>query len=168
MDYFVVNVSSPNTPGLRDLQTTESLKKIFIPLLEFNSKQTQKKPVLLKIAPDLDLQDVDDIVDLSIELGIDGLIVSNTTISRDGLQTNTGVVHSIGTGGLSGKPLMEKSNNLLRSIHNRAGEKLLLIGSGGIFTKEDAKTKMESGAKLIQVWTGFVYEGPSIVKKIMS
>lgn len=166
VDYFVVNVSSPNTPGLRALQDADSLRNIFNALQEHNRLQEKQKPVLLKIAPDLVFEQVDDIIALTSEVKIDGLIVANTSISRDGLRTAAGRVAEIGAGGLSGKPIRAKSTEMLGYIHDRAKNRLPLIGSGGIFSGADAKEKMAEGASLVQVWTGFVYEGPLIVKKI--
>lgn len=166
VDYFAVNVSSPNTPGLRELQTKEQLRNIFIPLMQFRAKQAVSKPILLKIAPDLAFEDVDDILDLVQEIQIDGLIVSNTTIDRSNLNTKQEVVDKIGNGGLSGAPLLQKSNSLLKYIHQKNKTNTLLIGSGGIINATDAKEKMESGAKLLQIWTGFIYSGPSLIKQI--
>jgi len=166
VDYFVVNVSSPNTPGLRALQDADSLRHIFTSLQEHNRLQEKQKPVLLKIAPDLGFEQVDEIIALAHDIQIDGLIVANTSISRDGLSTAAGRVAEIGAGGLSGKPIQHKSTEMLGYIHERAKNRLPLIGSGGVFTGADAREKMSAGASLVQVWTGFVYEGPLIVKKI--
>lgn len=164
VDYFVVNVSSPNTPGLRALQEKDSLSKIFSVLQNDNHAQ---KPILLKIAPDLTSEQVDDIIDLWKEIHLDGLIVSNTTIDRSNLRTEKTMVDKIGMGGLSGKPVMDKSTALLTYIHEKTNGKLFIIGSGGIFNATDAMDKMQAGASLIQVWTGFIYEGPAIVKNIV-
>jgi len=166
VDYFVVNVSSPNTPGLRELQEKESLRKIFLVLHQRNKELQNPKPVLLKIAPDLSREQVDDVIDLAIEINLDGLIVSNTTISREQLKTNAAEINSIGAGGLSGQPVKEKSTALIAYIHQKTAGKLSIIGSGGIFTGADAKEKIDAGASLVQVWTGFIYEGPAIVKRI--
>lgn len=167
VDYFVVNVSSPNTPGLRELQEKESLHKILTYLQMLNRRRDKPKPLLLKIAPDLTEGQLHDIADLAMEIKLDGLVVSNTTISREGLITNQERVEKIGAGGLSGKPVQEISNRVLRSIREKTNETIPLIGSGGIFTGDDALEKIRAGANLIQVWTGFVYEGPAIVKKIV-
>lgn len=164
--YFVVNVSSPNTPGLRALQEKDSLKNIFEILQNHN--QPKAKPILLKIAPDLTHEQIDDIIQLSKEIKIDGLIVSNTTIERSGLLTEKTIVENIGAGGLSGLPLTTKSTELIKYISSKTNGELFIIGSGGIFNSNDANEKINSGASLIQVWTGFIYEGPSIVKKICS
>ena len=166
VDYFVVNVSSPNTPGLRELQEKDSLKIIFQHLQQENTLHQKPKPILLKIAPDLTNEQLDEIISLTEEVSINGLIISNTTIDRAGLQTSNTTVSAIGAGGLSGLPVQKKSNEVLRYIAQRTKGKMLLIGSGGIFTGADAQLKMDAGAQLIQVWTGFVYEGPAIVKKI--
>jgi len=164
VDYFVVNVSSPNTPGLRELQEKESLRKIFSELQNLNK---YNKPILLKIAPDLETAALDDIIALTQEVKIDGLVSSNTTIDRSVLNTvNTEKANTIGAGGLSGAPLLEKSNQVLSYLYNGIGNRLPIIASGGIFKGTDAQSKMDKGASLVQIWTGFIYEGPSIVKNI--
>jgi dihydroorotate dehydrogenase len=167
VDYFVVNVSSPNTPGLRALQDKDSLRTIFSTLNKHNATKENPKPILLKIAPDLESEQVNDIVDLFEEVRIDGLIISNTTISRSGLHTPESEVESIGAGGLSGKPVKEKSTLLIQHI-KRISPNVFIIGSGGIFDGKDAKEKINAGSTLIQVWTGFIYTGPGIVKKIIN
>jgi dihydroorotate dehydrogenase len=166
VDYFVVNVSSPNTPGLRELQEKESLRKILLHLQMINNGKAVSKPILLKIAPDLTKEQVDDVIDLALEIKLDGLVVANTTIRREHLQTPGDQLQNIGAGGLSGKPLEERSTELVRYIADKTGSQLPLIASGGIFTSEDAAKKLQVGASLVQVWTGFIYEGPAIVKKI--
>jgi dihydroorotate dehydrogenase len=166
VDYFVVNVSSPNTPGLRELQEKPALMKICSALQEINNGKAKPKPILLKIAPDLENEQLLDICALSNEMKLDGLVATNTTISRSGLITTPEAVSKIGAGGLSGKPVRKRSTEVLRFLHEHTGGSIPLIGSGGIFTAEDAKEKFMAGAKLVQVWTGFVYEGPAIVKKI--
>ena len=166
VDYFVVNVSSPNTPGLRALQEKDSLRKILVNLQNINKTQTSPKPILLKIAPDLTIEQVDDVIDLAVEINLDGLVATNTTISREGLRTAKNVIDTIGAGGLSGKPVTKKSTEIIQHIAQRTKGALPLIASGGIFNAQDAKAKMATGAQLIQVWTGFIYEGPGIVKKI--
>jgi dihydroorotate dehydrogenase len=167
VDYFVVNVSSPNTPGLRELQEKESLRKILTTLQQINQSKEIKKPLLLKIAPDLSEAQVQDVIELALEIQLDGLVVSNTTIERKNLISDPATIEHIGAGGLSGKPLQTKSNEWIRFIYEKSEGKIPIIGSGGIFTAEDAKLKLQMGASLIQVWTGFVYEGPAIVKKIV-
>ncbi len=164
VDYFVVNVSSPNTPGLRELQEKESLRKIFSELQNLNKNN---KPILLKIAPDLALSALDDIIELTAEIKIDGMVATNTTIDRSLLTgLNIERAKKIGTGGLSGKPLLEKSTQVLQYLHKGIAGRIPIIASGGIFTGEDAQAKIAAGASLVQVWTGFIYEGPTIVKNI--
>lgn len=165
VDYFVVNVSSPNTPGLRELQEKEALRKIFSELQNINKNN---KPILLKIAPDLETSALDDIIALTAEVKIDGLVSSNTTLDRSLLNPmNTERAKIIGPGGLSGQPLLSKSNEVLAYLYQGIGDKLPIIASGGIFKPADAKAKLEAGASLVQVWTGFIYEGPAIVKNIL-
>ncbi len=166
VDYFVVNVSSPNTPGLRELQDKESLRKILSHLQTINRTQTNSKPLLLKIAPDLTLEQLDDVIDLALEIKLDGIVATNTTISRVQLQTTNHKLQTIGAGGLSGLPLKHRSTEIVRHICERTNGKMPVIASGGIFTGADAKEKIDAGASLVQVWTGFIYKGPAIVKKI--
>ena len=165
VDYFVVNVSSPNTPGLRELQEKEALRKIFSELQLINQNN---KPILLKIAPDLAISALDDIIALTSEVKIDGLVSSNTTLDRSLLNEDNSIrAKEIGAGGLSGQPLLTKSNQVLEYLYNGIGNRLPIIASGGIFKPADAKAKMDAGASLVQVWTGFIYEGPGIVKNIL-
>jgi dihydroorotate dehydrogenase len=166
VDYFVVNVSSPNTPGLRELQEKDSLTKILSNLQDINQSMTNPKPLLLKIAPDLSKAQLDDIVSLSFETKLSGLVATNTTISRTDLKTETAIVEEIGAGGLSGKPVTTRATEVVQYIHQQTNAQIPIIASGGIFTGEDAKEKLNAGASLIQVWTGFIYEGPAIVKNI--
>jgi dihydroorotate dehydrogenase len=166
VDYFVVNVSSPNTPGLRELQEKESLRKILTQLQLQNITFEIKKPILLKIAPDLTIEQLDDVIALAIEIKLDGLVASNTTISREHLITEKSIVNKIGPGGLSGLPLRQRSTEIVHYIHQKTNGRIPVIASGGIFTCSDAKEKLTAGATLVQVWTGFVYEGPSVVKNI--
>ncbi|MBN8854826.1 MAG: dihydroorotate dehydrogenase (quinone) [Sphingobacteriales bacterium 50-39] len=171
VDYFVVNVSSPNTPGLRALQEKDALRNILTRLQALNTELAatagiRPRPLLLKIAPDLTVQQIDDVVDLAMEIRLDGLVATNTTISRENLITPTHRLEAIGAGGLSGAPLKERSSEVVRYIHQRTGGALPLIASGGIFTAEDGREKMAAGGSLIQVWTGFIYEGPFIVRRI--
>ncbi|HEY4154996.1 MAG TPA: quinone-dependent dihydroorotate dehydrogenase [Puia sp.] len=167
VDYFVVNVSSPNTPGLRELQEKESLRKILGTLQQCEPQRKTPKPILLKLAPDLPLEQLGEVLDLLMEIGLDGLVISNTSTSREGLVSSTGFLDRIGQGGLSGKPLQKKSTSLIRYISARTREQLPVIASGGIFNPADALEKLNSGAGLVQVWTGFIYEGPAIAKKIL-
>ena len=167
VDYFVVNVSSPNTPGLRELQEKDSLRKILSHLQTINKQKAVPKPILLKIAPDLTESQIDDVIDLAMEINLDGLVSNNTTINRSGLTTSATQLELIGAGGLSGKPLLHQSNEVLRYIYSKTKGTIPVFASGGVFTAEDANQKLEIGAPLIQVWTGFIYVGPAIVKKIM-
>lgn len=166
VDFFVVNVSSPNTPGLRELQEKDSLKKILAHLQSLNSNFEIQRPILLKIAPDLSWQQIDDVIDLAKEINLDGLVATNTTISREKLQTANHKLQTIGAGGLSGKPLQNRSTEIIQYINNKTGGSIPIIASGGIFNGNDAKEKMSAGAKLVEVWTGFIYEGPMIAKRI--
>ncbi len=166
-DYFVVNVSSPNTPGLRELQEKDALRKIFGELQHINHGLFQKKPMLLKIAPDLTNAQLDDIVSLAFEMQLDGLVATNTTISRDHLTlTSKQQVQQIGVGGLSGKPLAARATAVVQYLAAHAGGQIPIIASGGIFTGKDAADKLQAGAALVQVWTGFIYKGPAIVSNI--
>ena len=166
VDYFVVNVSSPNTPGLRELQEKESLRKILTNLQAINKGFSQQKPLLLKIAPDLTQEQIDDVIDLALEIKLDGLVATNTTISREKLQTTNSKLQTIGAGGLSGLPLKQRSTEIVKYICSKTNGKIPVIASGGVFTGTDAKEKINAGASLVQVWTGFIYEGPGIVKQI--
>ncbi|MBS1730573.1 MAG: quinone-dependent dihydroorotate dehydrogenase [Bacteroidetes bacterium] len=167
VDYFTVNVSSPNTPGLRELQEKNVLKNILENLQKINLAKETPKPILLKIAPDLSQEQLNDIIELAIEVNLAGLVISNTTISRDGLSTPMNELNKMGNGGLSGKPVQKKSTEMLQYFHDKTGGAIPLIASGGIFTGLDASEKFQKGASLVQVWTGFIYEGPTIVKKIL-
>ena len=167
VDYFVVNVSSPNTPGLRALQDKDALLKILGVLQENNHSRPHPKPLLLKIAPDLTDEQLHDIAEITRIVKLDGIVSSNTTISRDNLSiTSKNSADKIGMGGLSGLPLQDLSNTVLKKLHQLTGNHIPIIGSGGIYTGKDAKEKMNAGASLVQVWTGFIYEGPGIVKNI--
>ncbi len=166
VDYFVINVSSPNTPGLRELQQKDSLKKILTHLQSLNKEKQTQKPLLLKISPDLSMQELDDIIDLAQEIKLDGFVAVNTTISRDALLTAKDTINAMGDGGVSGKILSVKSTFITGYIFKKTNGNIPVISSGGIFTAEDAKEKFNAGASLVQVWTGFIYEGPSIVKNL--
>jgi len=156
-DYLVVNVSSPNTPGLRDLQSTGRLKVL---LEAVRDALEVSVPLLVKIAPDLADADVDAIADLAVLLGLDGIVATNTTISRDGLTSPAAEVAAAGAGGLSGPPLRERSLAVLRRLRERVGDQLVLIAAGGIETADDAWERLAAGATLVQAYTGFVYGGP--------
>jgi len=164
VDYFVVNVSSPNTPGLRDLQEKEPLMNILNALQQRNRKGDRSRPILLKIAPDLSDSQLDDIIDIVRETGIAGIIATNTTISRDGLQSRAALKHQ--AGGLSGKPLTKRATEVICYLAQKSGHAFPIIGVGGIHAPEDAVEKLNAGASLIQLYTGFIYEGPALVKNI--
>ncbi len=161
-DYVVVNVSSPNTPGLRDLQAAERLKPVLVAVRAALDAASpgRRVPLLVKIAPDLADADVDAVADLALELGLDGIIATNTTVSRDGLASPAAEVAAAGAGGLSGPPLRARSLEVLARLHARAGDRLVLIGAGGIETPQDAWDRLRAGATLVQAYTGFVYGGP--------
>lgn len=169
VDYFVVNVSSPNTPGLRELQEKDALSKILSHLQSINNLKPERKPLLLKIAPDLTQTQLDDIIELAKEVKLDGLVATNTTIDRTSLSAASGkAAEQMGAGGLSGAPLRIRSTEVVKYIAEKTGGQLPVIASGGIFTAADAKEKLDAGAVLVQVWTGFIYEGPATAKKICS
>jgi dihydroorotate dehydrogenase len=166
VDYFAVNVSSPNTPGLRALQEKEPLLQLLNALQAANNKKHKRKPILLKIAPDLTDEQLNDIIDIVRESKIDGVIATNTTIARAPLSTASQEVESIGAGGLSGKPLAKRSTEVIRYLKEKSHNAFPIIGVGGIHTAEDAIEKLQAGADLVQVYTGFIYEGPGIARKI--
>jgi len=162
VDYFVVNVSSPNTPNLRELQEKEPLTKLLQELQNSNIKKEKPKPILLKIAPDLTDEQLLDIIDIIQKTKIGGVIATNTTISREGLQS----VNKSEVGGLSGKPLTKRSTEVIRFLSEKSNKAFPIIGVGGIHTPEDALEKLDAGASLIQLYTGFIYEGPGLIKAI--
>lgn len=166
VDYFAVNVSSPNTPNLRALQEKEPLTQLLQTLMDLNKTKAYEKPILLKIAPDLTDSQLDDIIDIIKETKLSGVIATNTTIDRSGLKTEQSVVDEIGAGGLSGKPLTSRSTEVIRYLHDRSNGAFPIIGVGGIHSAEDAMEKINAGATLVQVYSGFIYEGPVLVKKI--
>lgn len=166
VDYFVVNVSSPNTPGLRELQEKEPLKKLLNEVKALNRTKGKPKPILLKIAPDLNDAQLNDVVEILLETSTDGVIATNTTISREGLTTDKEYVSSIGNGGLSGRPLTNRSTEVISFLRGKLGKNYPIIGVGGIMSPEDALVKLKAGADLIQIYTGFIYEGPGFVKRI--
>ena len=164
VDYFVVNVSSPNTPGLRELQEKEPLKNILNTLQQRNLKNGISRPILLKIAPDLTDSQLDDIVEIVQDTKIAGVIATNTTISREGLQSETHLKTE--TGGLSGKPLTNRSTQVIKYLSDHSNKSFVIIGVGGIHSPQDAIDKLKAGASLIQLYTGFIYEGPDLIGRI--
>jgi dihydroorotate dehydrogenase len=164
VDYFVVNVSSPNTPGLRELQDKAPLLELLSTLQSLNAKKESPKPIALKIAPDLTDSQLDDIVDIVQESGIAGVIATNTTISREGLSSPKSLTEQ--TGGLSGEPVKARSTEVIKYLHTKSKGAFPIIGVGGISSAKDALEKLEAGASLVQVYTGFIYEGPALVKRI--
>ncbi len=167
VDYFVINVSCPNIGDISKLQDQETLEIILGRLSQLRMEKTLYKPILLKISPDLNFKQIDETISIIQRIGIDGIVAVNTTITREGLITSESRVKAIGKGGLSGAPLREKSNAIIRYIKEKTEGRLPVIGSGGVMTVKDAIEKLEAGADLIQVYTGFVYEGPGFVKKIL-
>ncbi|GAA1907881.1 quinone-dependent dihydroorotate dehydrogenase [Streptantibioticus ferralitis] len=161
-DYLVVNVSSPNTPGLRNLQAVEHLRPLLTAVREAADRTVtdRRVPLLVKIAPDLADDDIDAVADLAVELGLDGIIATNTTIARDGLVTDSAEVEAIGAGGLSGAPLKARSLQVLRRLYARVGDRITLVGVGGIETADDAWERILAGASLIQGYSAFIYQGP--------
>jgi dihydroorotate dehydrogenase len=167
-DYLVVNVSSPNTPGLRSLQSVAKLRPILRATREAcdAASPMRKVPLLVKIAPDLADEDIDSVADLATELGLDGIIATNTTIRRDGLATDPATITALGAGGVSGAPLKARSLEVLRRLRRRLGAAMVLISVGGIETSGDVRERLDAGATLVQAYTGFVYGGPLWVSKI--
>lgn len=166
VDYFVVNVSSPNTPELRALQEKEPLQFLLNGLKKENEQKSKPKPILLKIAPDLRIEELDDIIFSIIETKIDGVIATNTTVDRGNLSTNWQKINEIGAGGLSGAPLTKRSTEVIKYLREKLGKDFPIIGVGGIMTAEDALEKLDAGADLVQIYTGFVYEGPKLIHNI--
>lgn len=166
VDYFAVNISSPNTPNLRELQDKEPLRNLLETLRIINGEMAKPKPILLKIAPDLSNDQLDDIIDIVTETKTSGIIATNTTISREGIHYSKEEIENFGAGGLSGKPLKNRSTEVIRYIVEKTNSKIPVIGVGGIMTPEDALEKLDAGASLVQLYTGFIYEGPSLIKRI--
>ena len=162
VDYFAVNISSPNTRGLREFHDKELLKPLLEKLVNQNNKMTSRKPLLLKISPDINDQQLDDVVQLVLELQIDGVIATNTTLSREGLLSK----YKKENGGLSGMKLNNRSNSIISILRKKLGKDFPIIGVGGIMSADDALEKIKCGADLIQLYTGFIYEGPSLIKRI--
>lgn len=166
VDYFVINVSSPNTPGLRSLQEKEPLLALLTELQSLNNQRQTPKPLLLKIAPDLTNSQLDEIIEIVTITKLAGIVATNTTISRDGLRSAAAVVDKCGIGGLSGQPLANRSTEIIRYLKSKSQDKFSIIGVGGIDSVKEASAKLEAGADLIQLYTGLIYEGPSLIKKI--
>jgi len=166
VDYFVVNVSSPNTPNLRELQDKEPLTALLNHLQAINASKSKRKPLLLKIAPDLSNSQLDDIIAIVAATKIDGIVATNTTIARESLSYPKAEVDAIGMGGLSGKPLSKRSTEVIAYLKTRSNNAFPVIGVGGIHSAEDALEKLKAGADLIQLYTGFIYEGPGLIKAI--
>ncbi len=166
VDYFVVNLSSPNTPGLRELQDKKPLRKILSGLIKYRKTKLIIRPILLKIAPDLTDEQIQDVVEITEELQIDGLIATNTTIARAPLSASKQEIENIGAGGLSGAPLKEKSNNVIRKIAQLSEGRIPIIGVGGVYDGETAQEKIDAGASLVQVYSGMIYQGPFLIKRI--
>ena len=166
VDYFVVNVSSPNTPGLRELQESTALTQILTHLQSLNRSKPIQKPIFLKIAPDLTTGQLDDIIHVVKFTGIKGVIATNTTISRENLISPEDKIIKIGDGGLSGRPLRNRSTEVIRYLAEKSNNAFTIIGSGGIHSPEDAIEKFNAGASLIQLYTGFIYEGPGLIRRI--
>lgn len=166
VDYFVVNVSSPNTPNLRQLQEKKPLIDLLQQVQERNLARTAPRPLLLKIAPDLTDSQLDDILDIARETKLSGLVSTNTTIGRENLSTGAARVAALGAGGLSGRPLRARATEVIRYLHQRSNGALPIIGSGGIHSAADAQEKLAAGAALVQLYTGFIYEGPALVGRI--
>lgn len=166
VDYFVVNVSSPNTPNLRALQEKEPLTQLLSLLQSENAKMQAKKPILLKIAPDLNSNELDDVIEVVQTCKLDGIVATNTTLDRSNLKASIEQTDAIGAGGVSGKPLTKKSTEIIRYIHQKTNGKIPIIGVGGIHSAQDAIDKLNAGASLVQLYTGFIYEGPALIKKI--
>ncbi len=166
VDYFVVNVSSPNTPNLRELQDKEPLTHLLNHLQKINNSKPKRKPLLLKIAPDLTNSQLDDIIDIVASTKIDGIVATNTTIAREPLSYSKTEIDAFGMGGLSGKPLTKRSTEVIAYLKTKSNNAFPVIGVGGIHSPEDAIEKIKAGADLIQLYTGFIYEGPGLIKKI--
>ncbi len=168
VDYFAVNLSSPNTPNLRELQEKKALEKILSELIKANKAKPKPKPILLKIAPDLTNGQLDDIIETVTKLKIDGIIATNTTIKRENISIGEKEIETLGAGGLSGKPLTERSTEIIKYLSKNTNGQIPIIASGGVMTPQDAATKLKAGASLVQVYTGFIYEGPGLIKKIVN
>ena len=167
VDYFTINVSSPNTPGLRQLQEQKYLPEILKGICDLNEKRTDHKVIFLKIAPDLTNEQLKEITDIVNESGIDGVVAANTTISRDNLKSNSRLINKCGEGGLSGSPVASRSTDIIALLSKQLNKDKIIMGVGGIMNAADALDKIEAGASMIQIYTGFIYEGPAVVKKML-
>ena len=166
VDYFVLNVSCPNVSNFTKLQDVAFLKTLIPKLKEINSKKTKPKPILIKISPDLSTEQLDETINLVLDQNLDGIIATNTTTSRKNLNTSSLRLNKIGNGGLSGLPLTNQSTEVIRYIAKKTNKKIPIIGVGGIMNENDAMEKLEAGASLLQIYTGFIYNGPSLIKNI--
>ncbi len=166
VDYFVVNVSCPNVSYLRELQDQDSLMEILGKIQQINLAKPRPKPILLKVSPDLNNQQLDEVIEIVKQTKIHGVVATNTTVSRENLITDEATIKKIANGGLSGKPITARSTEIIRYLAQKSGNAFPIVGVGGIFTAEDAIEKLDAGADLVQVYTGFIYEGPFIAKKI--
>ncbi len=167
VDFFIVNVSCPNIKDLSKLQNRDELKRILVNLIDFRAGMPEKRPILLKISPDLSFIQLDEVIEVVTETGIDGLVATNTSIKRTGLDCSDERLKEIGNGGLSGKPLSATSTAVIAYLRDKLGENYPIIGSGGIMSPDDAVEKINAGAKLIQLYTGFIYEGPGLLANIL-
>ncbi len=166
VDYFVLNVSCPNVGSHAKLEDVEYLRELITEVKKINESKSKKKPILLKIAPDLNNNQLDEIIELIAETKIDGIVVSNTSVNREGLKTSAEVLAQIGNGGLSGKPIRERSTKMIKYLSDKSNRAFPIIGVGGIHSAKDALEKLEAGASLVQLYTGFIYEGPELINEI--
>lgn len=166
VDYFALNVSCPNVSSHAKLEDVDYLKELITEVQKINNTKEMQRPILLKIAPDLNHTQLDEIIELIAETKIDGVIVSNTSINRDGLKTSNEILEKIGNGGLSGKPIRERSTTMIKYLSEKSGKAFPIIGVGGIHSAEDALEKLNAGACLVQIYTGFIYEGPGLINDI--
>jgi dihydroorotate dehydrogenase len=167
VDYFVINISSPNTPGLRHLQDEKPLRDLLRSVVNANKQLDHPKPVFVKIAPDLTDEQVREFVNVVLAEGVEGIIATNTSITREGLTLGADELEKMGPGGLSGKPVSARSTEVLRIIRETAGDRLVLVASGGVMDIDDARAKAKAGADLIQVYTGFIYKGPGLIRQLV-
>lgn len=166
VDYFVLNVSCPNVGSHAKLEDVEYLRELITEVKKINQSKPAQKPILLKIAPDLNNNQLDEIIELIAETKIDGIVVSNTSVNREGLKTSTEVLQQIGNGGLSGKPIRERSTKMIKYLSDKNNRAFPIIGVGGIHSAKDALEKLDAGASLVQLYTGFIYEGPQLINDI--